>query len=274
MDAARPTRDLPERQTILRAGAGPAQSGRRHHHHAQREVGGMAHEHGHGEHGHGAGGHGAGEYTEEYWDERYRSAGRLWSGQPNAQLVAQASGLAPGDALDAGCGEGADAIWLAGRGWRVTGVDVSGVALERAARHAADQNTDQNTDQGDLAGRITWQRRDLLEWAPPADSFDLVTASFMHPAGDALPVFQRRLAGAVRPGGTLLILTHHADDVHANVGRPDDLRLFPSAEEMAATFDAGRWEVQVASAFARPALDMDGQPTTVKDTVLRVARRG
>src|SRR4030095_10018657 len=79
-------------------------------------------------------------FTQEFWDDRYRTAGesgRLWSGQPNAQLVAQTADLAPGEALEAVCGEGADAIWLARQGWTVTAVDVSAVALERAAGYAA-----------------------------------------------------------------------------------------------------------------------------------------
>src|SRR3954451_10931668 len=76
------------------------------------------------------------EFTQEFWDDRYRSAGQLWSGQPNAQFAAQVADLAPGEALGAGCGEGADAIWLAQRGWTVTGVDVSAVALDRAASAA------------------------------------------------------------------------------------------------------------------------------------------
>jgi 2-polyprenyl-3-methyl-5-hydroxy-6-metoxy-1,4-benzoquinol methylase len=224
-------------------------------------------------HDHSAHGHGADEgswddpshYTAEFWDERYGSSDRLWSGQPNQQLVEQVSDLKPGEALDAGCGEGADAIWLAGRGWTVTGVDVSGVALERAARHAADQGAD-------VAGRLTWERRDLLEWAPDPDRFDLVTASFIHlPAAELAP-FHRRLAAAVRPGGTLLIVAHHADDLHANVGRPAQPWLFASAADMAAALDPDDWEVQVASAFARPATDLDGQPTTVTDTVLRMVR--
>lgn len=91
------------------------------------------------------------QFTQEFWDDRYRSAGRLWSGQPNPQLVAQTAGLTPGDALDAGCGEGADAIWLARRGWNVTAVDVSAVALERAAASAGVEG---------VPARIVWRRED------------------------------------------------------------------------------------------------------------------
>ena len=77
------------------------------------------------------------EYTQEFWDDRYRERSRIWSGNPNRQLVAIAGDLPPGRALDVGCGEGADAVWLASRGWTVLGVDVSEVALERAREHSA-----------------------------------------------------------------------------------------------------------------------------------------
>jgi SAM-dependent methyltransferase len=204
-------------------------------------------------------------FTQEFWDDRYRSADRLWSGEPNASLVTQAGDLPPGEALDAGCGEGADAIWLASQGWTVTAVDVSAVALERAADHAAAQG---------LAARVTWQREDLLTWVPSARRFDLVSTHYMHLPSPQLESMHARLAEALRPGGTLLIVSHHADDVHANVGRPDDLALFPSAEQMAAALDPRAWEIQVATAVERPATDLDGQPTTVKDTVLRARRSG
>ena len=71
-----------------------------------------------------------------FWNDRYASAPAIWSGKPNAQLVAEASGLAPSTALDVGCGEGADAVWLAERGWHVTALDISQVALDEAAEHA------------------------------------------------------------------------------------------------------------------------------------------
>ena len=204
-------------------------------------------------------------FTQEFWDDRYRSAEHLWSGQPNHQLVTQTTGLASGEALDAGCGEGADAIWLASHGWAVTAVDVSAVALERAAGHAATRGSE-------TAERISWQREDLLVWDPGPDRFDLVTAHYMHLAGPALDSLHRRLATAVRPGGTLLLVAHHPSDLHVNVGRTESVNLFPSAGELAAALDPGGWEILVASAIERPATDLDGQPVAVRDTVL-CARR-
>ena len=136
-------------------------------------------------------------FTQEFWDDRYRTAGesgRLWSGQPNAQLVAQTADLAPAEALEAGCGEGADAIWLARQGWTVTAVDVSAVALERAADYAVAAGDE-------IARRITWQREDLLSWVPGPERFDLVSAQFMYAPEGELEAMHRRLAAAVRPGG-------------------------------------------------------------------------
>jgi len=205
-------------------------------------------------------------FTQEFWDDRYRSADRLWSGQPNVQLVAQAGGLPAGEALDAGSGEGADAIWLASRGWTVTAVDVSAVALERAAAHAAAQGDE-------IAGRIRWRREDLLSWDPAPQRFDLVSAQFLHLPSPELESMHRRLAAAVRPGGTLLIVSHHPDDLHANVGRPAHHALFPTPRQLAAGLDPGDWEILVAAAIVRPATDLDGQPVTITDTVLRAARR-
>ncbi|HET9971042.1 MAG TPA: class I SAM-dependent methyltransferase [Streptosporangiaceae bacterium] len=208
--------------------------------------------------------HEAIEFTQEFWDNRYSSAGRLWSGQPNALFAAHAADLEPGEALDAGCGEGADAIWLARRGWAVTAVDVSAVALERAAAAAGAAG-------GDVAGRIGWRREDLLTWVPEPDRYDLVSAQFMHFPRAELTAFHQRLATAVRPGGTLLLIAHHPDDLHAaRNGHPD---RFWYAEDIAASLEPGQWEVRVAEASGRSAIDHDGQPVTVRDTVLRAARR-
>jgi SAM-dependent methyltransferase len=205
-------------------------------------------------------------FTQEFWDDRYGSADRLWSGNPNPQLVAQTSGLIPGEALDAGSGEGADAIWLASRGWTVTAVDVSEVALDRGASHAAAQG-----DQ--IAGRISWRHEDLLSWVPEVQRFDLVSAQFMHLPSPALESMHARLAAAVKPAGTLLIVGHHPDDLHVHVGRPAHLAEFASVEQLAAALDPADWEILVAAAIERPATDLDGKPVTVKDGVLRARRR-
>lgn len=128
------------------------------------------------------------------WDERYGDD-QMWSGHPNEQLVVEVSDLEAGTALDVGCGEGADAIWLAGRGWRVTGIDVSPRALRRAARAA------------EMAGAdVDWRAVGLEDI--DASAYDLVIA--FYPAllrGDGTIV--ETLLGTVAPGGTLLVV-HHA----------------------------------------------------------------
>lgn len=205
-------------------------------------------------------------FTAEYWEARYGSRDPVWSGRPNRQLVAEAADLKPGEALDAGCGEGADAIWLAERGWRVTAVDFASAALRRGAKQAESLGAE-------LAGRIRWRREDLTAWTPPERRFDLVTAQYMHFLPEARePVF-RGLAAAVAPGGTLLIVGHHPADLDANLRPPAPRELFYTAEDVAAVLDPGEWEIEVAAARPVPATDRDGRPATAHDTVLRARRR-
>ena len=94
----------------------------------------------------------------------------------------------------------------------VTQFTCSAVSLERAAGYAAAAGDE-------IARRITWQREDLLSWVPEPERFDLVSAQFMYAPEGELEAMHRRLAAAVRPGGTLLVVGHHPDDLHANVGR-------------------------------------------------------
>src|SRR5215212_487186 len=109
----------------------------------------------------------AGVVIEQEWNQRYAGSNQIWSGQPNQALVTEVSELPPGRALDVGCGEGADAVWLAQRGWDVTGLDVSGVALDRARLHARD------------AGVVArWVRAGLVEAGLPDRGFDLVSAQY------------------------------------------------------------------------------------------------
>lgn len=201
------------------------------------------------------------EYTQEFWDDRYGSADKIWSGRPNAQLVAQVADLPPGDALDVGSGEGADAIWLASRGWQVTAVDVSAVALERASAAVAAEGEQ-------MAARITWEQRDMLAWDPGPERFDLVSAQFMHLPRPAQDAMHTRLAAAVRPGGTLLIVGHLHDELHAHIAP-----RFRPAEDIAATLDPADWQVLVATAVERSGTGPDGEPVTLSDSILRAERR-
>src|SRR4051794_21045368 len=126
--------------------------------------------------------------VQEQWDQRYAERERLWSGQPNGALVAEVAGLTPGKVLDVGCGEGADAVWLAGKGWDVTALEVSGVALARAKVHARD-----------AGAAIHWVHAELTEAALPAGSFDLVSAQYPALLRTPDAVAERALLAAVAP---------------------------------------------------------------------------
>jgi len=205
-------------------------------------------------------------FDQEWFEERYRSAPSLWSGQPNPQLVAEITGLAPGNALDVGCGEGADAIWLAERGWQVVGVDFSTTALERAAEHAATRGEE-------LAGRIDWRHADLTQWTPPQAGFDLVSAQYMHLPPEPRAALFAQLAAAVAPGGSLLVVGHDVSDHAAGAHRPDMPEMFFTAQEVAASLPPAAWEVLVTETRPRPAKVHEGQEITVHDAVLRARRR-
>ncbi|TFD94023.1 class I SAM-dependent methyltransferase [Cryobacterium lactosi] len=211
------------------------------------------------------------EFDREYWDDRYSALDDVWSGAANPVLVTETSDLTPGLALDIGCGEGADAIWLAGRGWQVTGVDFSAVALERAAARSRRAGRDPAAAVA-RAGRIDWQQHDFTSWAPPAGRFDLVTAQFMHLPSLRRTVFFRALADAVAPGGTLLIVGHDVSDVHATAHRMPDPDLFFSADEVAATLDPAQWRINVAESRTRTARGPDGSPSLAADAVVRASR--
>lgn len=153
--------------------------------------------------------------------------------------MAEAPQFASGTALDAGCGEGGNAIWLAERGWRVTAVDISPTALRRARRHAESRGAD-------VADRIDWVEADLTAWEPSRDHFDLVTAHYVHPAGSRQDLLHR-LAAAVAPGGTLFVVEHDHADEHAPA--------HSSVDQLAASLDPEGWKIEVADPRVRRGTD-------------------
>ncbi|MBO0899259.1 class I SAM-dependent methyltransferase [Cellulomonas sp. zg-ZUI199] len=191
-----------------------------------------------------------------WWEERYRSQDRLWSGRVNASLVQLASDLPPGTALDAGAGEGGDAVWLAERGWRVTAVDASRTALDRGAAEAARRGLD-----------VTWVQADLRTWVP-SQRYDLVTSHYLHAEGGR---GWHWLADAVAPGGTLLVVGHDPSDLDGPVPRPHLARLGHTADQVAADLDPTQWASIEPQVLVRT-IPHDGVEVTVRDAVL-VARR-
>jgi len=198
------------------------------------------------------------ENVHEFWEQFYAEREQVWSGRPNVVLVEEIEGLTPGTALDLGCGEGADAIWLATRGWRVTAADIAQVALDRAAVHAADAG---------VGDRITWARHDFSR-SIPTGPFDLVSAHFLHsPVDDPRDPALRAAAAAVAPGGTLLVVSHEAVPWHEHM-------VFPTPAEVldALAIDRAEWEVEQLTSRPRRTTAPDGAEVDVSDSVVRLRR--
>ncbi|MFT4127633.1 MAG: class I SAM-dependent methyltransferase [Gordonia sp. (in: high G+C Gram-positive bacteria)] len=186
------------------------------------------------------------------WDARYREADRIWTDHVNPALIAEATGLVPGTALEVGAGEGADARWLAEAGWQVRAVDISQVALDRAAAIGAHP-------------AITWVRADLAVDDVPGGAFDLVTAHYF-PIAAAQTALAHKLIDAVGPGGHLLVVAHAVDGMVAHGFDPADY-LLPG--DIAALLGDG-WTILTDE--TRPRGRPAGGGHHVEDTVLHARR--
>lgn len=200
------------------------------------------------------------DFSRASWEERYRSREAVWSGHPNAQLIEEVEHIVePGTALDVGCGEGADAVWLARQGWIVTAVDLSSTAIERARGHA---------ERAGVAQHVTFTDddvEDVIEDGP----WNLVTAQYTHPSEGGRWLVET-LAQAVAPGGMLLVVGHHPTDPHASA-HPDLRGAAFDAADVATALDRTQWEVS-ATLRERTTREPDGGERLWRDAVL-VARR-
>lgn len=213
-------------------------------------------------------------FDADFWDQMYRKKHLIRHGdgraldpphghghaqsEPNAFLAQEAAGLTPGTALDVGCGEGADARWLAQRGWEVTALDISKVALDYARAQ-------------DVRRQVTWLLGDLSA-LPPTSAFDLITANYLHIPPAQRPDFFRRLALALRPNGTLLFAAHHASDLDTTIGRPPIPDLYFTAEEVAGYLAPGRWKILVSGTQPAHGHDREGRDVSIRDMVLKARR--
>jgi SAM-dependent methyltransferase len=200
-----------------------------------------------------------------FWESLYAERDRIWSGRPNRALVAAAEGLPAGRALDVGCGEGADAVWLAEQGWEVTAVDIAAKAVERARAAAAGRPLP--------ADRIEWVVADLASWAPMT-AYDLVSACFLHsPVDFPRAEVLRRGAAAVAPAGHLLVVGHAAPPPWARGHHEGHRFPTPDSELADLCLEPSAWDVLVADVRPRDAVGPDGVPAVLDDTVVLARRR-
>jgi len=192
------------------------------------------------------------------WNARHGEAGLLFGGEPNRFLVAEASGLLPGRALDLACGSGRNAVWLAQQGWSVVGADFSVVALEQARGLADERGVD-----------VEWVDADLREWEPPRRAFDLVVVLYLHLPGEELRPVVRRAAEAVSSGGTMLVVGHHSDNLASGWGGPKDPRVLFTPEDIAAELHG--LVIEKAEAVLRPVETDEGEVQAI-DALVRARR--
>jgi SAM-dependent methyltransferase len=194
----------------------------------------------------------------EAWDERYAATELVWSAGPNQFVERELADVPPGRALDLACGEGRNARWLAERGWQVTAIDFSGVAVEKGRR---------------VSEAVDWQVGDALT-APLPQQLDLVVIAYLQVPADERRVVVRRAFEALRPDGTLLVVAHDSTNRTEGTGGPQSPDVLYTAEDVLADLDGRRPEVLVAERVARtvPATDEHGSHGTAWDALVRLTR--
>ena len=192
------------------------------------------------------------------WDERYATSELVWSAVPNQFVAAELADLEPGRALDVACGEGRNAVWLAERGWRVTGVDFSDVAIEKAAAFATARGVD-----------VDWVVDDVVAYAPEPGAFDLVAVLYLQLPHDELAAALRHAARALAPGGTIIVLGHDSTKLADGSGGPLDPAVLFTPEDVVG--ELGDLVVERA-ARVRRTVPLDGGEAVAVDALVRARR--
>jgi len=194
----------------------------------------------------------------EHWDERYGTEELIWKAEPNRFLVEELDALAPGRALDVACGEGRNAVWLASKGWRVTGVDFSRAGLAKAQRLATDRDVE-----------VTWVEADVVEWQPPTASFDLVVVMYLHLLAEQRRQALAHAAAALAPGGVLLVVGHDTSNPSKGTAGPQDPAVLFAPEEIVE--DLSGLRIERAEQVNRTVVTDAGEATAI-DALVRAVR--
>jgi 2-polyprenyl-3-methyl-5-hydroxy-6-metoxy-1,4-benzoquinol methylase len=196
----------------------------------------------------------------EDWNRRYAEKELLWTAQPNRFLVAETSELAPGRALDLACGEGRNGVWLAEKGWDVTGLDLSDVAIEKAGRLAAARSVE-----------ARWIAADLLDYRPEPAGFDLVVVMYLQVAAAERSPIVRAAAEAVAPGGTFLLVGHDSSNIAEGWGGPQEPAVLYTAEDVTGDLAGTALRVERAERVERRVETPEGERIAL-DAVVRARR--
>ena len=194
------------------------------------------------------------------WDERYGGRQLLWTSEPNRFLVSETTVLTPARALDLACGEGRNAVWLSERGWRVTGVDFSKVALEKARALARARGV-----------RAEWVAADLLEYQPETAAFGLVIAFYLQLGASERTPIVARAARAVAPGGTFLLVGHDSANIEHGHGGPQAPAVLYTAQDIVSDLRGSGLTVERAECVERPVETPDGVRVAL-DALVRASR--
>lgn len=197
------------------------------------------------------------------WDERYAASELVWGAEPNRWVVEETAGLTPGAALDLGAGEGRNSIWLASRGWRVTAVDFSGVALDRGRELAAARPAG-------VADRLDWVRHDVLAYRPEPAAFDLVVLAYLHLVAAERRAVLREAARGLAPGGTLLVIGHDTTNLTEGVGGPQDARVLFTPDDVLGDLAGSGLETVRAEQVRRPVTTAGGEAREAVDALVRL----
>jgi len=194
------------------------------------------------------------------WDRRYAGRELVWTSEPNRFLVQEVGELEPGRALDLGCGEGRNAIWLAGRGWQATGVDFSEVGLEKAR---------QLEDARGVGAE--WIAADLLDYRPEPGTFQLVIVFYLQVPATERTAILGNAATAVAPGGTFLLVAHDASNIGEGYGGPQDPSVLYTAEDVVRDLEGSGLRIERAERVERPVQTPDGERIAL-DALVRASR--
>lgn len=195
----------------------------------------------------------------EEWNERWNSPDWVAGPDPHVLLVNEVQHLRPGTALDLGCGNGRDSVWLAEQGWQVTGVDFSDVALGKARALAEERGV-----------LVHWERADLLRFSPTPRGFDLVVIMYLHFPPPKRRRLLRMAAAALKPGGTLVMVGYHPDHRGTRWPNMRDRRRLLSPRTIAS--ELRELHIVKAARVVSEEWSADGMRQTI-EVVVRAARR-